>query len=155
MINKIKNTLNKISVGKIFIAGLLMLPMILIFPENIICKYMYLIGCFITLTILALRFPLFFILGSLNDKYIEEEITSIPEKKTKPKRSHRQINKVSRLNRKKERAQVKKRTNKKHLTRADLIPDPALIKPLKKLTDKEVKEALSKKVSEMKNIYDF
>ncbi|HBV7286733.1 TPA: hypothetical protein MD499_003530 [Klebsiella pneumoniae] len=104
MINKIKNTLNKISVGKIFIAGLLMLPMILIFPENIICKYMYLIGCFITLTILALRFPLFFILGSLNDKYIEEEITSIPEKKTKPKRSHRQINKVSRLNRKKGRA---------------------------------------------------
>lgn len=49
----------------------------------------------------------------------------------------------------------KKRTNKKHLTRADLIPDPALIKPLKKLTDKEVKEALSKKISEMKNIYDF
>ncbi|EFU8690543.1 hypothetical protein [Escherichia coli] len=50
---------------------------------------------------------------------------------------------------------MKKRTNKKHLTRADLIPDPVLIKPLKKLTDKEVEEALSKKVSEMKNIYDF
>ncbi|WP_212568187.1 hypothetical protein, partial [Salmonella enterica] len=83
---------------------LLMLPTILIFPENIICQYMYLIGSFITLTILALRFPLFFILGSLNDKYIKEEITSIPEKKTKPKRSHRQINKVSRLNRKKGRA---------------------------------------------------
>lgn len=104
MINKIKNTLNKISVGKIFIASLLMLPMILIFPENVICQYMYLIGCFITLTILALRFPLFFILGSLNDKYIEEEKISIPEKKTKPKKSHRQINKVSRLNRKKGRA---------------------------------------------------
>lgn len=50
---------------------------------------------------------------------------------------------------------MKKRTNKKHLTRADLIPDPVLNKPLKKLTDKEVEEALSKKVSEMKNIYDF
>ena len=104
MINKIKEILNKITVGKVFIAGLLMLPTILIFPENIICQYMYLIGSFITLTILALRFPLFFILGSLNDKYIKEEITSIPEKKTKPKRSHRQINKVSRLNRKKGRA---------------------------------------------------
>ncbi|HBY7369133.1 TPA: hypothetical protein MI636_26125 [Klebsiella pneumoniae] len=104
MINKIKAYLNKITVGKIFIAGLLMLPTIPIFPENIICQYMYLIGSFITLTILALRFPLFFILGSLNDKYIKEEITSIPEKKTKPKRSHRQINKVSRLNRKKGRA---------------------------------------------------
>lgn len=104
MINKLKAHLNKITVGKIFIAGLLMLPTILIFPENIICQYMYLIGSFITLTILALRFPLFFILGSLNDKYIKEEITSIPEKKTKPKRSHRQINKVSRLHRKKGRA---------------------------------------------------
>ncbi|EGC1604775.1 hypothetical protein H8546_004398 [Salmonella enterica] len=50
---------------------------------------------------------------------------------------------------------MKIRTNKKHLTRADLIPDPVLIKPLKKITDKDVKEALSKKVSEMKNIYDF
>ena len=50
---------------------------------------------------------------------------------------------------------MKKGTNKKHLTRADLIPDPVLIKPLKKLTDKEVKESLSKKISEMKNIYDF
>mgnify|MGYP000013696025 CR=1 FL=1 len=50
---------------------------------------------------------------------------------------------------------MKKRTNKKNLTRAELIHDPALIKPLKKLTDKEVKEALSKKISEMKNIYDF
>ncbi|EGF6331488.1 MULTISPECIES: hypothetical protein [Enterobacterales] len=50
---------------------------------------------------------------------------------------------------------MKIRTNKKHLTRADLIPDPVLIKPLKKITDKEVEEALSKKVSEMKNIYDF
>lgn len=49
---------------------------------------------------------------------------------------------------------MRKRTNKKHLTRADLIPDPVFIKPLK-LTDKDVKEALSKKVSEMKNIYDF
>lgn len=34
MINKIKKSLNKITVGKIFIAGLLMLPMTLIFPEN-------------------------------------------------------------------------------------------------------------------------
>ncbi|EJQ7169360.1 hypothetical protein N0M70_004507 [Salmonella enterica] len=50
---------------------------------------------------------------------------------------------------------MKKRTNQKHLTRADLIPDPVLIKPIKKLTDKEVKEDLSKKISEMKNIYDF
>ena len=50
---------------------------------------------------------------------------------------------------------MKKRTNKKHLTRADLIPESLLIKPLKKLTDKDVKEALSKKISEMKNIYDF
>ena len=50
---------------------------------------------------------------------------------------------------------MKIRTNKKHLTRADLIPDPVLIKPLKKLTHKDVKVALSKKISEMKNIYDF
>ncbi|HDK5236939.1 TPA: hypothetical protein PTA52_004932 [Klebsiella pneumoniae] len=50
---------------------------------------------------------------------------------------------------------MKKRTNKKHLTREDLIPDPVLIKPLKKLTDKDVKQDLSKKISEMKNIYDF
>ncbi|WP_420252703.1 hypothetical protein [Enterobacter roggenkampii] len=104
MINKIKAYLNKITVGKIFIAGLLMLPMTHLFPENVICQYMYLIGCFITLTILALRFPLFFILGSLKDKYIGEETMSIPEKKTKPKKSHRQINKVSRLKRKKGRA---------------------------------------------------
>ena len=33
--------------------------------------------------------------------HIEEEKKFIPEKKTKPKKSHRQINKVSRLNRKK------------------------------------------------------
>ena len=104
MINKLKAYLNKITVGKIFIAGLLMLPMILILPKNIICQYMYLIGSFITLTILALRFPLFFILGSINDKCIKEETMSIPEKKIKPKRSHRQMNKVSRLNRKKGRA---------------------------------------------------
>ena len=50
---------------------------------------------------------------------------------------------------------MKKGTNNKHLTRADSIPDPVLIKPLKKLTDKDVKETLSKKISEMKNIYDF
>lgn len=50
---------------------------------------------------------------------------------------------------------MKKGTNNKHLTRADLIPDPALIRPLKKLTDKDAKQALSKKISEMKNIYDF
>ncbi|EDV0797720.1 hypothetical protein QC71_004352 [Salmonella enterica subsp. enterica] len=50
---------------------------------------------------------------------------------------------------------MKKRTNKKHLTRADLIPEPVLIKPIKQLADKDVKEALSKKISEMKNIYDF
>ncbi|HHB8438253.1 TPA: hypothetical protein ACN7B6_005069 [Klebsiella pneumoniae] len=49
----------------------------------------------------------------------------------------------------------KVKTQNKILTRADLIPDPVLIKPLKKLTDKDVKEALSKKISEMKNIYDF
>ncbi|EBI2172656.1 hypothetical protein [Klebsiella pneumoniae] len=36
--------------------------------------------------------------------HIQEEAISIPEKKTKPKKSHRQINKVSRLNRKKGRA---------------------------------------------------
>lgn len=50
---------------------------------------------------------------------------------------------------------MKKRTNKKHLTRADLIQEPVLIKPLKLIKDKDVKEALSKKISEMKNIYDF
>lgn len=50
---------------------------------------------------------------------------------------------------------MKKRTNKKHLTRADLIPEPVLIKPIKQLADKDVKEALSKKISEMKNTYDF
>ncbi len=49
----------------------------------------------------------------------------------------------------------KVKTQNKILTRADLIPDPVLIKPLKKLTDREVKEALRKKISEMKDIYDF
>jgi len=49
----------------------------------------------------------------------------------------------------------KLKTHNKILTRADLIPEPVLIKQVKKLTDKEVKEALSKKISEMKNIYDF
>lgn len=49
----------------------------------------------------------------------------------------------------------KVKTQNKILTRADLIPDPVLIKPLKKLTHKDVKVALSKKISEMKNIYDF
>lgn len=60
MISKIKNTLNKISVGKIFIASLLMLPMTLISPENIICGYISLIGCLFTLTIFFSKFPLFF-----------------------------------------------------------------------------------------------
>lgn len=68
MINKIKNKLKKITLGKVFIAGLLMLPMRLIFPDSIICGYMYIIGCFITLTIFVLRFPLFFVLGGQNDK---------------------------------------------------------------------------------------
>lgn len=36
--------------------------------------------------------------------HIQEEIMSIPVKKTKPKKNHRQINKVSRLKRKKGRA---------------------------------------------------
>lgn len=49
----------------------------------------------------------------------------------------------------------KVKTQNKILTRADLIPDPVLIKPLKKLRHKDVKVALSKKISEMKNIYDF
>ena len=49
----------------------------------------------------------------------------------------------------------KVKTQNKILTRADLIPDAVLIKPLKKLTHKDVKVALSKKISEMKNIYDF
>lgn len=60
MINKIKKILNKITVGKIFIAGLLMLPMTLIFPESIICGYITLIGCLFTLTIFFSKFPLFF-----------------------------------------------------------------------------------------------
>lgn len=59
MLNKIKNTLNKITVGKIFKAGLLMLPMTLLFPENVICGYMSLLGFFITITILMSKFPLF------------------------------------------------------------------------------------------------
>lgn len=49
----------------------------------------------------------------------------------------------------------KVKTQNKILTRADLIPEPVLIKPIKQLADKDVKEALSKKISEMKNIYDF
>lgn len=68
MINKIKKSLNKITVGKIFIAGLLMLPITLIFPENIICGYISLTGCLFTLTIFLSRFPLFFVFGGQNDK---------------------------------------------------------------------------------------
>lgn len=49
----------------------------------------------------------------------------------------------------------KVKTQNKILTRADLIPEPVLIKPIKQLADKDVKKALSKKISEMKNIYDF
>ncbi|GAB1005010.1 hypothetical protein KU15F66_41020 [Escherichia coli] len=60
MINKIKKSLNKITVGKVFIASLLMLPMTVILPENIICGYISLIGCLFTLTIFFSKFPLFF-----------------------------------------------------------------------------------------------
>lgn len=46
--------------------------------------------------------------------------------------------------------------NKRLLTRADLIPQPVLlIKPLKKINDEDLKVELNKKISKMKNIYDF
>ncbi|EFR8653073.1 MULTISPECIES: hypothetical protein [Enterobacteriaceae] len=61
MINKIKNTLNEITVGKVFIAGLLMLPMTLIFPESIICEYVSALGAAITFMTISSKFALFFI----------------------------------------------------------------------------------------------
>ncbi|ENY6222425.1 hypothetical protein ACFZE0_004481 [Salmonella enterica] len=61
MINKIKNTLNKITVGKIFIAGLLMLPMTHLFPESIICEYVSALGAATTCMTIMSRLPLFFI----------------------------------------------------------------------------------------------
>ena len=61
MINKIKNTLNEITVGKVFIAGLLMLPMTLIFPENILCGYMSALGAAITFATITFKLALFFI----------------------------------------------------------------------------------------------
>ena len=61
MINKIKNTLNEITVGKVFIAGLLMLPMTLIFPESIICEYVSALGSAITFATITFKLALFFI----------------------------------------------------------------------------------------------
>ncbi|EAO1147675.1 MULTISPECIES: hypothetical protein [Enterobacterales] len=61
MINKIKKSLNKITVGEIFIAGLLMLPMTLIFPENIMCGYMSALGAAITFATITFKLALFFI----------------------------------------------------------------------------------------------
>ncbi|MEV9622225.1 hypothetical protein AB0R56_26340 [Serratia marcescens] len=61
MINKIKAYLNKITVGKIFIAGLLMLPMTHLFPESIICEYVSALGSAITFMTISTKFALFFI----------------------------------------------------------------------------------------------
>ncbi|NTZ48492.1 hypothetical protein FCM30_22415 [Lelliottia aquatilis] len=61
MINKIKKTLNKITVGKVFIAGLLMLPMTHLFPESIICGYVSALGAATTCMTIMSRLPLFFI----------------------------------------------------------------------------------------------
>ncbi|HCR1842207.1 hypothetical protein [Enterobacter hormaechei] len=61
MINKIKKTLNKITVGKVFIAGLLMLPMTHVFPESIICGYMSALGSAITFATITFKLALFFI----------------------------------------------------------------------------------------------
>ncbi|HHY1467638.1 TPA: hypothetical protein ACV1O4_004246 [Yersinia enterocolitica] len=61
MINKIKKSLNKITVGKIFIAGLLMLPMTHLFPESIICEYVSALGAATTCMTIMSRLPLLFI----------------------------------------------------------------------------------------------
>lgn len=61
MINKIKKTLNRITIGKVFIAGLLMLPMTLIFPESIICEYVSALGSAITFATITFKLALFFI----------------------------------------------------------------------------------------------
>lgn len=61
MINKIKKILNKITVGKVFIAGLLMLPMTHLFPESIICGYVSALGAATTCMTIMSRLPLFFI----------------------------------------------------------------------------------------------
>lgn len=59
MINKIKKTLNKITEGKVFVASLLMLPMTLIFPENIICGYISTIGLYFMAMMFMSKLPLF------------------------------------------------------------------------------------------------
>ncbi|WP_374936555.1 hypothetical protein JQ760_030590 (plasmid) [Klebsiella pneumoniae] len=61
MIKKIKKTLNRITIGKVFIAGLLMLPMTLIFPESIICEYVSALGSAITFATITFKLALFFI----------------------------------------------------------------------------------------------
>ncbi|UZL65950.1 hypothetical protein JMX38_02020 (plasmid) [Klebsiella pneumoniae] len=61
MINKLKAYLNKITVGKIFIASLLMLPMTHIFPESIICGYVSALGSAITFMTISSKLALFFI----------------------------------------------------------------------------------------------
>ncbi len=61
MINKIKKSLNKITVGEIFIAGLLMLPMTHLFPESIICEYVSALGAAITFATITFKLALFFI----------------------------------------------------------------------------------------------
>ncbi|EJZ8166700.1 hypothetical protein OIT72_004234 [Salmonella enterica subsp. enterica serovar Infantis] len=61
MINKIKKTLNRITIGKVFIAGLLMLPMTLIFPESIICEYVSALGSAITFATITFKLALLFI----------------------------------------------------------------------------------------------
>ncbi|HCD5005650.1 TPA: hypothetical protein ACOEGS_004544 [Enterobacter hormaechei subsp. xiangfangensis] len=52
MINKIKNTLNKITVGKIFIAGVIMMGMAFFIPPASIYGLIPMLGALITMSIL-------------------------------------------------------------------------------------------------------
>lgn len=59
MINKLKKNLNKITVGKILLVNLLILPMKFIFPDNIICGYASEIALYFIIMAFMSKFHLF------------------------------------------------------------------------------------------------
>lgn len=59
MINRMKTILKKITAGEILLVGLLMLPMLHIFPDSVICGYISEIALYIIFMTLMSKFHLF------------------------------------------------------------------------------------------------
>jgi len=57
MIHKLKNNLKKITIGKLFIISVMMIPIGFLIPDNILSGYISLIGCLITAPILLSKTP--------------------------------------------------------------------------------------------------